>query len=120
MAMGARAGIDPQALLDVIRPSTGDSMILQRTMGLFLRGEQMCSATDLAVKDMYLAVELGKESGVPSELGLLVNDIITRFRDDGGRGKEDMLEIIRDFMHRSGVDMPKINERPCAPANGST
>ena len=61
MAMGARAGIDPQSLLDVIKPSTGDSMILRRTMGLFLRGEQMCSATDLAVKDMRLAVELGKE-----------------------------------------------------------
>lgn len=107
MAMGARAGIDPQVLLDVIRPSMGDSRVLQRTMGLFLRGEQMCSATDLAVKDMHLAVELGKASGVPLELGLLVKDTITRFRDNGGRGKEDMLEIIRDFMHRSGVDVPK-------------
>lgn len=105
MAMGARAGIDPRALLDVIRPSMGDSRILQRTMSLFLRAEPMCSATDLAVKDMSLAVEVGKESGVPLELGLLVKDLITRFRDDGGRGEEDMLEIIGDFMHRSDVDM---------------
>ena len=106
MAMGAKAGIDPQALLDVIKPSMGQSRILERSMTLFLRGEGMYSATDLAVKDMHLGVELGKEIGVPLELSPLVEAVITRFRD-GGHGQEDITEIIRDFMERSGVDMPK-------------
>ncbi len=110
MAMGAKAGIDPQALLDVIKPSMGHSKILERSMTLFLKGEGMYSATDLAVKDMHLGVQLGKEIGVPLELSPLVEAVITRFRD-GGHGQEDITEIIRDFMQRSGVDMPKGSDR---------
>ena len=105
MAIGVKAGIDPQALLDMIKTSTGDSMVLF-FMGLFLKGEEMCSATDLAVKDMHLGVELGKEFGVPLELSPLVEASITRFRD-AGHGREDFVEMIRAFMQRSGVDLPK-------------
>jgi 3-hydroxyisobutyrate dehydrogenase-like beta-hydroxyacid dehydrogenase len=105
MAIGVKAGIDPQALLDMIKTSTGDSMVLF-FMGLFLKGEEMCSATDLAVKDMHLGVELGKEIGVPLELSPLVEASITRFRD-AGHGQEDFVEMIRAFMQRSGVDLPK-------------
>lgn len=53
---------------------------------------------------MHLAVELGQEIGMPLELGPLVNNTITRFDDNGCRGQEDMLEIIRDFMQRFGID----------------
>ncbi len=31
MALGAKAGIDLEKLLDVVKPSTGDSMNLKRT-----------------------------------------------------------------------------------------
>ena len=108
--MGAKAGIDPQALLDVIKPSMGHSKILERSMTLFLKGEGMYSATELAAKDMHLGVEFGKEIGVPLELSPLVEAVITRFRD-GGHGQEDITEIIRDFMLRSGVDTAKGSDR---------
>ena len=106
MAIGAKAGIDPQALLDVIETSMGHSMVLETTMRLLLKGEAMCSAIDIAVKDMHLGVVLGKELGVPLELGPLVEATITRFRD-GSHGQEDLMEIMRTFMQRSGVNMPK-------------
>ncbi len=106
MAMGARAGLQPQALLDVIKTSTGDSMYLRRTIGLLLAGEDVNSAADLAVKDVHLAVELGRELDIPLELGPLVEDVFRRFCD-AGRGQEDQLEIMRDFMQRSGVDVPE-------------
>ena len=106
MAMGAKAGIQPQALLDVIKTSTGDSMYLRRTIRLLLAGEDVNSAADLAVKDVHLAVELGRELDIPMELGPLVEDIFRRFCD-AGRGQEDQLDIMRDFMERSGVDVPE-------------
>ena len=106
MAMGAKAGIQPQALLNVIKTSTGDSMYLRRTIDLLLAGEDVNSAADLAVKDVHLAVELGRELDIPIELGPLVEDIFRRFCD-AGRGQEDQLEIMRDFMRRSGVDVPE-------------
>ena len=104
LAIGAKAGLDLQALLDVINQSLGQSAIMERCMTLLLRNEQMHSATDLAVKDMRLGLELGQDLEVPLELSPLVADIITRFRD-GGRGQEDINVIIRHFLERSGVAM---------------
>ena len=97
IAMGIRAGIDAQVLLDAIKPSMGQSKIVDRTMALSLKGEGICSATDLAVKDMHLGVELGREIGVPLELSPLVESIFARFRD-GGHGQEDFPEIIREYL----------------------
>ncbi len=97
MAMGIKAGIDPQALLDAIKPSMGHSKIMERSMALYLKGEGICSATDLAVKDMHLGVELGKKMGVPLELSPLVESIFAQFRD-AGHGQEDFTEIIREFL----------------------
>ncbi len=110
MAMGVKAGIDPQILLEVINTSLGQSIILERNMGLFLKGESQGFATDLAVKDMHLGVQLGGETGVPLEISPLVERVITRFRDEGGAG-EDIIEFIRDFMQRSGVEMPTASPR---------
>ncbi len=59
----------------------------------------------VAVKDMNLAVPLARELGVPVELGETTEAIITRFRDDGDRGEDDMNEIIRDYTQRSGLDI---------------
>ena len=103
MALGAKAGIDQQLLLEVIKPSTGHSMILQRTMSLYANGETMNSAIDLAVKDMELAVDLGRDLEVPLQLSPLVEDMIRRFCDGGRSGKEDIIELIGDFMRRSDV-----------------
>ncbi len=74
-------------------------------MRLCLKNESMWSTTDLAVEDMNLAVSLANELGVPVELGETTEAMITRFRDDGDRGEDDMNEIIRDCPQRSGVDI---------------
>tara|TARA_Y100000588_G_scaffold353183_1_gene406429 strand:+ start:37 stop:951 length:915 start_codon:yes stop_codon:yes gene_type:complete len=106
MALGAKAGIDFQALFDAIKPSMGQSKIMDRTMNLFLEGEGMRFITDGAIKDLHLGVEFGREMSVPLELGALVEAIFTRF-SDGGHGQEDFTEIIGDFMRRSNVDISK-------------
>lgn len=68
VAMAARAGIDLQLLLEVMTPSMGQSRIFERTLSIFLSGKAIGSATDGAVKDMRLGVELGEELGVPLEV----------------------------------------------------
>ena len=103
MALGAKAGLDPQRLATVIKPSTGHSMIMERTMGLYAKRETMDSAVELAVKDMQLAVDLGRQLGVPLELSPLVEDKIRCYCAEGRRGQEDIIELIGDFMRRSDV-----------------
>ena len=76
---------------------------MERVMGLWLNGEEMASTADLAVKDMKLGVELGKEMGIPLEISPLVEAIIKRFEADGKRSKVDMIAYVQDVMDRSGV-----------------
>ena len=104
MSIGAKAGINIQTLHDAITCSMGQSVMVERCMTLLLKNERMHSATELAVKDMNLVVELGRELGVPLEVGPLTEDIITHFCDRG-YGEVDINEIINDFLQRSGVDI---------------
>ncbi len=105
LAIGTKAGVDPQVLLDAIKTGSGNSLILEFGMQAFLKGEAALGfATVLATKDIHLAVELGKEVSVPAEVGPLVEAAITRFRD-AGHGQDDLLAVVRDFIQRSGVTM---------------
>ena len=103
VAMGARAGIDPRLLLDVIAQSMGQSRIFEHAIAAFLDREAIGGTTDLAAKDMQMGVELAEELGVPVEVGTLVRDIFIRFRDEGGQGQEEYTELIQDYLNRSGV-----------------
>lgn len=105
MAIGAKAGVDPQVLLNAIKTGSGNSLILEFGMQSFLKGETALGfATALATKDIHLAVELGKEVGVPAEVGPLAEMILTRFRD-AGHGQDDLLALVRDFVQRAGVNL---------------
>jgi len=103
VAMGIRAGIEPQLLLDVIVPSMGQSRIFEHALAAFLDGEAIGGTTDLAVKDTQMGVELAEELGVPVEVAALVRDIFIRFRDENDRGQEDYSALIREYLKRSGV-----------------
>ena len=103
MAIGARAGIDPRQLIDVIRPSMGQSRMMERSLDRFLDGKPLYSATDLGVKDMHLGVELGRTLDVPLEISPVVEEMLRRFQDRGN-AQADLLEYIGDYLKRSGVD----------------
>ena len=102
VAMGARAGIEPRLLLDVITSSMGQSRIFEHALAAFLDGEAIGGTTDLAAKDMQLGVEFADELGVPADVGALVRDIFIRFRDERGRTEEEYTELIQDYLNRSG------------------
>ena len=103
MAIGARAGIDPRKLIDVIRPSMGQSRMMERSLTRFLDGQLLYSAVDLGVKDMHLGVELGRSHDVPLEIAPMVEDLLRRYQD-GGNAQADLLEYVGDYLERSGVD----------------
>lgn len=103
LAMGMRAGIEPQRLLDLIASSMGQSRIFEHALAAFLDGEAIGGTTDLAVKDTQMGVELAEELGVPVEVGTLVRDIFSRFRDEHGEGQADYTALILDYLKRSGV-----------------
>ncbi|MXX02924.1 MAG: NAD(P)-dependent oxidoreductase [Gemmatimonadetes bacterium] len=103
MAIGARAGIDPRKLIDAIRPSMGQSRMMERCLTRFLDDQSLYSAVDLGVKDMHLGVELGRSLDVPLEIAPMVEDLLRRFQDRGN-AQADLLEYIGDYLKRAGVD----------------
>ncbi len=105
LAIGAKAGVDPQLLVDAIKTGSGNSVINEFAMPAFLKGETgLGFATALATKDVHLAVELARECDVPAEVGPLVEEALTRFRD-AGHGQDDIMAIVHDIVQRSGVDL---------------
>ena len=103
MAIGARAGIDPRKLINAIRPSMGQSRMMERCLTRFLDDQSLYSAVDLGVKDMHLGVELGRSHDVPLEIAPMVEDLLRRFQDRGN-AQADLLEYIGDYLKRAGVD----------------
>ena len=72
-ALGVKAGINPQVLWDIITVSTGNNWCLQQYPNTTFKGNfEPGFRVDLACKDIGLALELGKEYGVPLPVGVTV------------------------------------------------
>jgi 2-hydroxymethylglutarate dehydrogenase len=73
IALGVKAGINPQVLWDIITVSTGNNWCLQQYPNTTFRGNfEPGFRIDLAYKDIGLALELGEEYGVPLPVGIAV------------------------------------------------
>ncbi len=103
MAIGIQAGIDPRKLIEAIRPSMGQSRMMERCLTRFLDDQLLYSAVDLGVKDMHLGVELGRSQDVPLEIAPMVEDLLRRYQDRGN-AQADLLEYLGDYLKRAGVD----------------
>jgi 3-hydroxyisobutyrate dehydrogenase-like beta-hydroxyacid dehydrogenase len=65
-ALGAKAGIDPAALLEIIKVSTGNNWCAQQYPNTTFKGNfEPGFKISLAYKDINLALDLAKENGVP-------------------------------------------------------
>jgi 2-hydroxymethylglutarate dehydrogenase len=69
-ALGVKAGIEPQVLLDIISTSTGDNWcVRQYPRTTFVDNFEPGFKISLAYKDIGLALDLGKEYKVPLPVG---------------------------------------------------
>jgi len=88
-ALGVKAGINPQVLWDIITVSTGNNWCLQQYPNTTFKGNfKPGFRVDLAYKDIGLALDLGKEYGVPLPVGVTVqkdlqNTMMAGFPDKG-------------------------------------
>jgi len=88
-ALGVKAGIDPAMLLEIIKASTGDNWCTRQYPNTTFRGNfEPGFKVSLAYKDINLALELGRENGVPLPVGEAVkkdleNTIAAGYQDKG-------------------------------------
>lgn len=105
LMLGAAAGIDPDALNEVIRNSSGNSMAYRGVAYKTLNGDWSPSFTiDLAYKDLHLALELGDELGIPLAMGAQTHNLM-RMARGMGFGGDDASALMRVYEKTLGREV---------------
>ncbi|MEM1372158.1 MAG: NAD(P)-dependent oxidoreductase [Pseudomonadota bacterium] len=104
-ALGAKAGLDPQTMYDVIRVSTGASFALDHRVPRFLSGDFAPGGTvDISYKDQELETAFAKELGVPLLLANVSQQVYQMARAKG-LSKEDGASVIKLYEEMVGVKL---------------
>ena len=105
LMLARRGGIPLGTAYDVIRASSGNSFVHETESQVILNGSYDIGFTmDLAVKDLGLARDLGRELDVPLDLAALVEQTFLRARDKygGAAWSSQVVKLLEDAV---GVDL---------------
>lgn len=103
LTVGAKAGLDPATMVDVLRVSSGTNHAIESKIPKFLlRGEPMGFSLDLSLKDVTLAVAAGEALGMPMRMGRITVELWQQALDERGP-KQDYLQVVRVFEELGGV-----------------
>jgi 3-hydroxyisobutyrate dehydrogenase-like beta-hydroxyacid dehydrogenase len=103
--MGAKAGLDPQVMYDVIKVSTGASFALDYRVPRMMSGDFKPGGTvDISYKDQELETAFAKSLGVPLLLANVSQQVYQMARAQG-LGKEDGASIVKVYERMAGVKL---------------
>ena len=100
--LGKKAGIDLTALFEGIKASSGNSYTIETELPLVYNGSyDVGFSLALACKDLGLAHELGREHGVPLEIGGLIEQIFIRAKTQYGdeKNSSQAIKLLEDTMN---------------------
>ena len=112
LMLAKRGGLDLVTAFEAIRASSGNSFVHETESQVILNGSYNIGFTlDLACKDLGLARQLGRESGVPLKLGALVERTFRRAREEyGGRAWSPMVVKLLEDALGTGLRAPGFPE----------
>lgn len=103
IVLGAKAGVDPNVLWQVVKASSGGSFTWESGTRAILRDRLAPTFTiDLASKDIGLATGLAKELGVPLKMGLAAEELVRHYQANG-YAKEDVLATVKELEKQVGT-----------------
>jgi 3-hydroxyisobutyrate dehydrogenase len=105
LVMGAKAGVEVGTLRRALVAGPAGSVLLERDIDPVFEGDYDTSLTlDLATKELGLAIDLGRELGVPLEIAALVEQINRRARAAYGDGAGE-LSAVRLVEDAAGIKL---------------
>jgi 3-hydroxyisobutyrate dehydrogenase-like beta-hydroxyacid dehydrogenase len=105
LALGAKVGLDPRTLLDVVGSGAADSYIVKFKLGKALERDFVPGGSfDVAVKDLELAVELAREAGVPMLLPSLALQAFG-YAKQAGLGQQDTAALVTLYEKLLGLNI---------------
>jgi len=103
--MGAKAGLDPKVMYDVIKVSTGASFALDHRVPRMIAGDFRPGGTvDISYKDQELETAFAKSLGVPLLLANVSQQVYQMARALG-LAKEDGASIVKVYEQMAGVKL---------------
>jgi 3-hydroxyisobutyrate dehydrogenase-like beta-hydroxyacid dehydrogenase len=103
--LGAKAGIDPQVLYDLLTVSTADNWSLRQYPRTVFRGDFAPGfKISLAHKDITLALDLGEQYGVPLPVARAVKTDLAAAMD-GGLGDQGVDSVILPLEEAANVQV---------------
>lgn len=103
MALGIKAGADPEALFDVISNSAGSSWMFQNRVPHILAGDYTPhSAVNIFIKDLGIVLDAGRQHAFPLPLTATAQQMYLSAAA-AGHGGEDDAAVIKIF---PGIDLP--------------
>ena len=103
MTVGAKAGLDPQTMLDVLSVSSGTNHAVEKKIPKYLLpGVPIGFSLDLSYKDVSLCVEAGEALQVPMRMGRTTCQIWHHALCKGDP-KQDYLQVVKLFEEWGGV-----------------
>lgn len=106
LALGVKAGLDPQLMLDVLNASSGRNTASADKFPkhVLTRGFDFGFSTGLALKDVRLCLEEAAALGVPMTLGNAVHDVLADTCEKFGPDS-DCTSIARTVEERAGCEI---------------
>ncbi|MBU8537188.1 L-threonate dehydrogenase [Falsiroseomonas tokyonensis] len=106
MALGIRAGADPQKLYDVVTSAAGNSWMFENRMARVLTGDDAPrSAVDIFVKDLGLVAQMARALDHPVPLASQAQQLFTA-ASAMGHGRADDGFVIRVWQALTGIPLP--------------
>ena len=106
LALGIRAGADPQTLYDVICTSAGSSWMWQNRVPHILAGDDTpLSAVNIFVKDLGIVLDQARALTFPLPLAAAAHQLFLAAAAHGEGAKDDAF-VIRVWQALTGIDLP--------------
>jgi putative dehydrogenase len=106
LALGIRAGADPQTLFDVISASAGSSWMWQNRVPHILAGDDTpLSAVNIFVKDLGIVLDQARALTFPLPLAATAHQLFLA-ASAGGYGARDDAFVIRVWQTLTGIALP--------------
>lgn len=106
MALGIRAGADPEVLYEVISNSAGSSWMFQNRVPHILHGDYTpLSAVSIFVKDLGIVLDSAKKMTFPLPLTAAAHQLYLAAAGAGLSGEDDSA-VIKVYQQLSGIELP--------------
>jgi 3-hydroxyisobutyrate dehydrogenase-like beta-hydroxyacid dehydrogenase len=104
LVMGAKAGLHPQTMVDVIGRSTGNSVVFQYTAPRVISRDFDGIRMDITYKDLELQTQVAKALKVPLFMANVSQQVYQMGRA-AGLGSEDTSAIIKVYENLTGITL---------------